>query len=32
MAYEQDLARLRHGAVEDPALHFAPQRTVELAA
>jgi cation diffusion facilitator CzcD-associated flavoprotein CzcO len=32
MAYEQDLARLRHGPVEDPALRFTPQRTVEPAA
>ena len=26
MAYEQDLSRLRHGPVEDPALRFAPAR------
>jgi cation diffusion facilitator CzcD-associated flavoprotein CzcO len=32
MAYEQDLARLRHGPVSDPALRFTQRRTVELAA
>ncbi|HEY1972501.1 MAG TPA: NAD(P)/FAD-dependent oxidoreductase [Pseudonocardia sp.] len=32
MAYEQDTARLRHGAVEDPALRFTPRRTVQVAA
>jgi cation diffusion facilitator CzcD-associated flavoprotein CzcO len=32
MAYEQDVARLRHGPVEDPALHFTPKRSAEVAA
>ena len=32
MAYEQDLARLRHGPVADPALHLLPHRTAEVAA
>jgi cation diffusion facilitator CzcD-associated flavoprotein CzcO len=32
MAYEQDVARLRHGPVEDPALRFTPHRTAEVAA
>jgi cation diffusion facilitator CzcD-associated flavoprotein CzcO len=32
MAYEQDLARLRHGPVEDPALRFAAHREAEVAA
>jgi cation diffusion facilitator CzcD-associated flavoprotein CzcO len=32
MAYEQDVARLRHGPIADPALRFTPDRTVEVAA
>jgi hypothetical protein len=32
MAYEQDVARLRHGPIEDPALRFTPHRTAEVAA
>ncbi|HTK66438.1 MAG TPA: NAD(P)/FAD-dependent oxidoreductase [Pseudonocardia sp.] len=32
MAYEQDVDRLRHGPVEDPALRFTPRRKAEVAA
>src|SRR5581483_991285 len=32
MAYEQDVARLRHGPVEDPALRFTAPRPADVAA